>query len=209
MALLNHFSLLALATTTVAHTYHIPATISKYFDVASTDPASMASVVVVFHTGTTTVFPGKPPSNFSTLAQIAVSFPNRARASPQWRPHREARPSPPQLTTTTTSPAAIGAAPACAGCTAAIPTRFSWTRRMWGFTGRFCEDKVAPAHYPCGPAEPGLESMAVAPGIGWVNSLPDAQSSVNLTVQGTKLAFAGTGYHDKVRPSAHLDGQYP
>jgi hypothetical protein len=41
--------------------------------------------------------------------------------------------------------------------------------------------------------------MEVGPHIGWANAIPDAASTVELTINGTKLAFAGTGYHDKVR----------
>jgi hypothetical protein len=58
--------------------------------------------------------------------------------------------------------------------------------------------QIAPAHYPCGPAVAG-QNMEVGPHIGWANAIPDAASTVELTINGTKLAFAGTGYHDKVR----------
>lgn len=37
------------------------------------------------------------------------------------------------------------------------------------------------------------------PGIGWVNGVPDAKAAVDFEIAGTKLAFEGVGYHDKVR----------
>lgn len=36
------------------------------------------------------------------------------------------------------------------------------------------------------------------PGIGWANAVPDAKATVDFEVGGKKLAFSGTGYHDKV-----------
>jgi hypothetical protein len=47
-----------------------------YFDVVSTEPSSLASVVVVFFTSTATAFPFFAPSDSVTLAQITGSFPN-------------------------------------------------------------------------------------------------------------------------------------
>ena len=41
--------------------------------------------------------------------------------------------------------------------------------------------------------------MEVLPGVGWANSIPDADVTVNMTVHGSTLSFIGTGYHDKVR----------
>lgn len=47
-----------------------------YFDVVSSDPGSLASVVVAFYTTTANAFPFLAPSNTTTVAQIAISFPN-------------------------------------------------------------------------------------------------------------------------------------
>ncbi|KAF7362587.1 hypothetical protein MVEN_00607400 [Mycena venus] len=55
---------------------------------------------------------------------------------------------------------------------------------------------VAPAHYPCGPVAAG-QKLEVGPHIGWANAIPDANSAVNLHIDGTNLAFKGSGYHDK------------
>jgi hypothetical protein len=38
----------------------------------------------------------------------------------------------------------------------------------------------------------------VGPNIGWSNAVPDATALVDFTISGTKLAFTGVGYHDKV-----------
>ena len=56
----------------------------------------------------------------------------------------------------------------------------------------------APGHYPCGPIAPG-ENMAVSPGLGWSNSLPDSEARVEFVLNGTALSFTGAGYHDQVR----------
>jgi hypothetical protein len=55
--------------------------------------------------------------------------------------------------------------------------------------------KVAPAHYPCGPAQAG-QVMEIMPHVGWANAIPDAIASVDLTVNGTLIKFTGVGYHD-------------
>lgn len=38
----------------------------------------------------------------------------------------------------------------------------------------------------------------MGPHIGWANAIPDAVSTVDLVVDGTRLDFTGAGYHDKV-----------
>ncbi|KAK9454614.1 hypothetical protein V1511DRAFT_460829 [Dipodascopsis uninucleata] len=55
---------------------------------------------------------------------------------------------------------------------------------------------VAPGHYPCNALVGGV-SESVAAHIGWVNVIPDANSTVELTQNGTDIAFTGYGYHDK------------
>ncbi|KAJ5350645.1 hypothetical protein N7541_008372 [Penicillium brevicompactum] len=56
--------------------------------------------------------------------------------------------------------------------------------------------QIAPPHYPCSPKR-GNVSLEVLPGVGWANSIPDAETTVHLTVHGSELSFIGTGYHDK------------
>ena len=50
--------------------------------------------------------------------------------------------------------------------------------------------------YPCGSG--AGETMEIMPNIGWANAVPDADSKVDFTIQGGRLAFTGPGYHDKV-----------
>lgn len=45
--------------------------------------------------------------------------------------------------------------------------------------------------------------MEILPGVGWANSIPDADVTVNITVHGSTLSFIGTGYHDKVPTTTH------
>ncbi|KAJ6454452.1 hypothetical protein C8R47DRAFT_997241 [Mycena vitilis] len=46
------------------------------------------------------------------------------------------------------------------------------------------------------PARNG-ENIEVGPQLGWANAVPDAVSTVDLVVNGTRLSFKGAGYHDK------------
>ncbi|KAJ7142929.1 hypothetical protein C8R44DRAFT_568841, partial [Mycena epipterygia] len=162
-----------------------------YFDVVSTDPSSLASVVVVFYTTTATAFPFFVPLDSVTWAEIDVSFPNGT---------------------------VFRAAATADGATVTVDENvssgnwngsgFSWTHTGlsqytivvdvpdMGIKGTIKFHSVAPAHYPCGPVAAG-QNMEVGPGIGWANAIPDAASTVELTVGGTKLAFTGIGYHDK------------
>jgi len=41
--------------------------------------------------------------------------------------------------------------------------------------------------------------MAVSPGLGWSNILPDSEAKVDFVLNGTALSFNGAGYHDQVR----------
>lgn len=58
-------------------------------------------------------------------------------------------------------------------------------------------DQIAPAHVPCGPLAPD-QSLEIVPGVGWANSVPDANAAVDVTIAGTPMKFSGPGYHDKV-----------
>jgi len=50
----------------------------------------------------------------------------------------------------------------------------------------------------CGPLEGGQPEQ-VLPHIGWVNVMPAADATVDVTILGKSLQFQGNGYHDKVR----------
>jgi len=65
-----------------------------------------------------------------------------------------------------------------------------------GVTGSMTLNSIAPPHLPCGPKVVGATELLM-PGVGWANAVPDAKATVNFNVNGTKLAFSGTGYHDK------------
>ncbi|MCJ1383439.1 hypothetical protein MMC17_006553 [Xylographa soralifera] len=65
-----------------------------------------------------------------------------------------------------------------------------------GVKGSMSLRSVAPAHYPCDPAEAD-QSMVMMPGIGWTNAVPDAAAQVELDVNGTTVKFIGIGYHDQ------------
>lgn len=40
--------------------------------------------------------------------------------------------------------------------------------------------------------------LLLAPGVGWVNAMPDADATVYFNLSGTVVEFSGSGYHDKV-----------
>ncbi|KAJ7207711.1 hypothetical protein B0H12DRAFT_1206012 [Mycena haematopus] len=163
-----------------------------YFDVVSTDPTSLSSVVVIFFTSPESAFPVMDPSDSITTAYILVSFPNGTLWS-------------------AFSDADEGASVVAEGDSSRGTWHgagFSWTRTLAsgylilidaphiGVSGSISFQPVAPAHYPCGPVAPG-QTLEVGPNVGWANAIPDAASAVNLIVGGTRLGFSGSGYHDK------------
>ena len=66
-----------------------------------------------------------------------------------------------------------------------------------GVTGEIYLSSISPPHVKCGPAVKGA-SLTDADDILWVNPVPDAWVSVDIEVNGTSIAFEGSGYHDKV-----------
>lgn len=69
---------------------------------------------------------------------------------------------------------------------------------LHGVTGEVHMLSIAPPHVKCGSAVDGA-SLADAGNILWVNPVPDAVAVVDIKVNGTSMAFVGSGYHDKVR----------
>ncbi|KAJ7268398.1 hypothetical protein C8J57DRAFT_1325054 [Mycena rebaudengoi] len=162
-----------------------------YFDVVSTDPTSLASVVVVLYTTTPEAFPyGGPPG--PVVAQISGSFPNGTLYSAITEGE--------SATVTTGHDASSTGVWNKTGFSwsSPRPSEFSITidAPQIGVKGTIQFKSTAPGHYPCGPIAVG-QDMQVAPHIGWANSLPDSVATVRLTVGGTKLSFSGAGYHDK------------
>ncbi|KAJ6561271.1 hypothetical protein B0H10DRAFT_1966618 [Mycena sp. CBHHK59/15] len=161
-----------------------------YFDVVSTD--SLASVVVVFYTTSAAAFPFLGPLNSAVVAQISGSFANGTL-----------------FTAMVEGDAATVEVKENSGTSGAWHgTGFTWMfdpasgysisidAPEIGVVGTISFKSAAPAHYPCGPVAVG-QNLEVGPNIGWANAIPDAVSAVHLTVNGTKLAFTGAGYHDK------------
>ncbi|KAF8830271.1 hypothetical protein HHX47_DHR2000589 [Lentinula edodes] len=62
-------------------------------------------------------------------------------------------------------------------------------------TGSIILESVAPAHYKCSPAEAGVDTQ-ILPNFGWVNAVPDAQTTVDLKINAKNIKFKGIGYHD-------------
>ncbi|KAJ6502374.1 hypothetical protein C8R45DRAFT_1051388 [Mycena sanguinolenta] len=166
-----------------------------YFDVVSTDPNSKASVVVVFFDTAPGTFPFVAPSNTTLTASLTISFPNGTLAS-----------------------IGLGSEPANDATIVADGngssgdwngSGFSWTYNVGsGAYDVFIDspqlDVKGQIHfqprnaprYPCGPAVAG-QNMELVPNAGYANPVPDAISTVDLLVGGTKLAFAGAGYADQ------------
>jgi hypothetical protein len=55
---------------------------------------------------------------------------------------------------------------------------------------------MSTGHYPCGSG--AGQTLEIMPNVGWANAIPDAESIVEFTIQGSRFAFTGVGYHDKV-----------
>ncbi|KAJ7612769.1 hypothetical protein FB45DRAFT_939744 [Roridomyces roridus] len=164
-----------------------------YFDVVSTDPSMLASVVVTFFASSQPAFPLLDPADTITVARIWVSYPNGTL----W----EATANGEQGATVTTD--------GDSSCGDWHGTGFSWTSNPYtreyvinidapaaGVKGTITFPSPAPAHYPCGPVSAG-QNLEVGPHIGWANAVPDSSAVVNLEINGAGLAFTGTGYHDK------------
>ncbi|KAJ7268380.1 hypothetical protein C8J57DRAFT_1181335 [Mycena rebaudengoi] len=162
-----------------------------YFDVVSTDPTSLASVVVVLYTTTPEAFPRGEPSG-PVVASISGSFSNGTLFS----------------ATTEGESATVTTGHDASSAGVWHNTGFSWSSPrpseysitidapQIGVKGTIQFKSTAPGHYPCGPIAVG-QDMQVAPHIGWANAVPDSVATVRLIVGGTKLSFSGAGYHDK------------
>jgi hypothetical protein len=168
-----------------------------YFDAVSIDAKS--NVVIIFYTASSSGFPFLPPSPNVTLFELHSLLPNGTLFN-VFIPAEEA-------VITTVGEGSSG--------------NFKGTNASWtgtgdlkhykivvnspanGVVGTFNLRSLAPGHYPCGPARSG-ENMMVAPEIGWANAVPDAVADVDFTLAGTKVAFRGVGYHDKVFISSDL-----
>ncbi|KAF5011181.1 hypothetical protein F66182_15386 [Fusarium sp. NRRL 66182] len=69
-----------------------------------------------------------------------------------------------------------------------------------GISGQIQLQSIAPPHVACSATYPGAR-LEYHWDLLWVNLLPDSVASVNLMVNGTAIAFEGSGYHDKACPT--------
>ncbi|KAJ6513052.1 hypothetical protein C8R45DRAFT_333173 [Mycena sanguinolenta] len=166
-----------------------------YFDVVAT--VSNASVVIVFFDTPPGTFPFPPGSyNSSLLVTLAITFPNGTLAS-----------------TATKVALADNATVVAEGEGSSGDwqgTGMEWTynaasgaydvlldsAQLNGVKGSIHLAPRGPPRYPCGPGVAG-QSMQLVPNAGYVNPLPDAVATVDLTVDGERLVFTGAGYHDQ------------
>jgi hypothetical protein len=64
--------------------------------------------------------------------------------------------------------------------------------------------QITPSHSQCSIQNNFSTSLGLGEqGLGWVSVMPDAITSVDVDVNGTRLRFDGYGSHDKVRPLLH------
>ncbi|KAK4076545.1 uncharacterized protein Triagg1_4148 [Trichoderma aggressivum f. europaeum] len=66
-----------------------------------------------------------------------------------------------------------------------------------GIFGEIILKSIAPPHLPCTDDLSAGGDLLLAPGVGWVNVIPDAGATVYFNWSGTVVEFSGTGYHDK------------
>ncbi|KAF7317759.1 hypothetical protein MKEN_00863700 [Mycena kentingensis (nom. inval.)] len=163
-----------------------------YFDVVSTDPGDLSSVVVTFFTSTATAFPSLDEGGSLTPVRIWGSYPNGTL----WEAIGDS---------------GKGATVVADGDSSSgvwHGTGFSWNSTSpstytitidaaeLGISGTIDFHSSSPGHLPCGPIEAEC-TTEVGPRIGWVNPVPDSDASVHLRVNGTHVNFTGAGYHDK------------
>ncbi|KAF9260464.1 hypothetical protein L218DRAFT_932596 [Marasmius fiardii PR-910] len=64
--------------------------------------------------------------------------------------------------------------------------------------GTISFNSIAPAHFPCDSKDVAGASENLLPGLFWSNAVPDAESVVDLTIDGAEYKITdGIGYHDK------------
>ncbi|KAL5360048.1 hypothetical protein BJX96DRAFT_184297 [Aspergillus floccosus] len=66
-----------------------------------------------------------------------------------------------------------------------------------GVSGSITMRSRAPAHVACGLNFPGA-SLQWTSSLGYCNAVPDADASTTLIINGTRLSFKGSGYHDQL-----------
>ena len=167
-----------------------------YFEAVAEDLKT--SVVIIFYTALPTGFPFLLPSTFVTLVGFSATFANGT----QFGVYLDAK----DASVSTVQDGSSGVFEG-AGSWVGKPDMSLYQVQIDspknGVTGTFILRSRAPAHYPCGPASPGI-SMLVGPNIGWSNAMPDAEGQADFKVNGSSLAFTGIAYHDKVISDSRL-----
>jgi hypothetical protein len=162
-----------------------------YFDAVSRDAKS--NVVIIFYTASSSGFPFLPPSPDVTLFEVHALFPNGTLFN-VFIPAEEA-------VITTIGEGSSGDFKGTNATWTGAPDLSSYkivvNSPSNGVVGTFKLRSLAEGHYPCGPVGVG-ENMMVAPQIGWANAVPDAAADVDMILGGTRVAYKGVGYHDKV-----------
>lgn len=57
--------------------------------------------------------------------------------------------------------------------------------------------QLGPGHFPCNPLVGGVNEQIFSH-LGWINVIPAATGTVDFTINGKRLQFTGTAYHDHV-----------
>lgn len=162
-----------------------------YFDVVSKDAKS--SVVVTFYTATNEGFPLLAEFKSVNVLGVYITFPNGTSTLQMIKAG--------DVTVTTLGDGSSGYFPGTGSGGVGSPDMSSYlvtvNSPQNNVFGTMRLASRAPAHYPCGPVKEG-QNLEVGPNIGWANAVPDADGTVDFQVAGSKLAFSGYGYHDKV-----------
>ncbi|KAL4780297.1 hypothetical protein BJX76DRAFT_49533 [Aspergillus varians] len=170
-----------------------------YFDAIQTsnDPAEQASIVVTFYTATPGGFDFLVLYNAQgltslALAEAGITWPNGTTETYVFNAT--------EATITTVGNAVEGvwqeSEDRASFSGSPDMTTYQVKLESSRISGTLTLQSVAPPHYPCGPVAAG-ESLQVAPHVGWANAVPDAISTVQLSVRGYPYEFTGIGYHDK------------
>lgn len=162
-----------------------------YFDAISADLTT--SIVVVFYAALSSGFLFLDKTTDVTFVSIKVSFPNGTSSD------FDIAASEATITTLQDSSSGCFEGTGSSWIGAADLSSYIVTidSPSNGIVGTFSLKSLAPAHYPCGPAEAG-QNMEVGPNIGWSNAIPDAEGEIDFTIDGSKLSFTGVAYHDQV-----------
>ncbi|CAG8971374.1 hypothetical protein HYALB_00006923 [Hymenoscyphus albidus] len=157
-----------------------------YFDAISDD--SLSSVTVIFFASTETAFPLLSSPTITTSIVLNYLFPNGTRGYHELYAE--------EAVVETVGSGSVGTGISWKGSPDLSSYNITIDNPTIGIKGTINLITQSPAHYPCSPDEAD-QTMIVAPHIGWLNAVPDADAKVDRDINGSKLVFDGTGYHDK------------